>query len=107
MGVDEANSASGEASKGSMHGALPQHLAVDAVIGGGGNGSDHVGRINVLDVNALHIQHGFSVLQAPAIKLSETSNPCHAKRATPLKPWTLQPSDLWRIRTTSLRSARV
>lgn len=56
MGVDEANSASSEASKGSVHGTLPQHLAVDAVIGGGGNGSDHVCGVNVLDVDALQSQ---------------------------------------------------
>lgn len=56
MGVDQANSASSKASKGSMHGTLPQHLAVDAVIGGGGNGSDHVSRVNVLDVHALQSQ---------------------------------------------------
>ena len=53
MGVDETHSTSSEAGKSSVHSALPQHLAVDAVIGGGGNGSDHVGRIYVLDVDTL------------------------------------------------------
>lgn len=53
VGVDEANCASSEACKGSMHCTLAQHLAVDAVIGGGRNGSDHVGWVNVLDVNVL------------------------------------------------------
>ena len=53
VSVDEADSAASEASKGSMHGTLPQHLAVDAVIGSCGYSSDHVGRVNVLDVHTL------------------------------------------------------
>ena len=82
MGVDETHSTSSEAGKGSMHSALPQHLAVDAVIGCGGNGSDHVGRINVLDVNTLWSQAQLQYLAGPSIKLGKTSNTCHAKRAT-------------------------
>ena len=65
VGVDQANSASSEAGKGSMHGALPQHLAVDAVIGGGGNGSDHICRVNVLYVNALQSQSQLQYLASP------------------------------------------
>ena len=56
MGIDEADSASSEAGKGSMHSALPQHLAVDAVIGSRGDGSDHISRIDVLDVYILQSQ---------------------------------------------------
>jgi hypothetical protein len=33
-----------------MHCALAQHLAVDAVIAGGGDGADDVGGVDVLDV---------------------------------------------------------
>lgn len=53
MGVDEADSAASKAGKGSVDRPLPQHLAVDAVIGSSGDGSDHVGRVNVFDIHTL------------------------------------------------------
>ena len=53
MGVDKTNCASCEAGKGPMHGALAQHLAVDSVVGGCGDGTDHVRGVNVLDVDVL------------------------------------------------------
>ena len=56
MGVDQANSASCVARKSSMHCTLAQHLAVDSVIGSGGYSPDHVGGVNVFDVNILHIR---------------------------------------------------
>lgn len=51
MCVHQANSETCVACKGSMHCALPQHLAVDAIIAGGGDGADDVAGVNVLDVS--------------------------------------------------------
>lgn len=53
MGVDQTHSDTSEASKGCMHGIVCQDLAVDPVIGGGRDGPDEVGRVNVLDISIL------------------------------------------------------
>ena len=106
VGIDEAHSASSESGKGPMHGALPQHLAVDAVIGGGGNGPDHVGRINVLDVNPLHTQARLQYLASPSNQIEWDLKPLPCKAHNTLKPSTLPPCDLCRIRIKSLRHAR-
>jgi hypothetical protein len=46
--------------KGCVHGIVGQNLAVDAVGGGGGDGSNHVGGVDVLDVTvALHNRNMF------------------------------------------------
>ena len=106
VGIDEAHSASSESGKGPMHGALPQHLAVDAVIGGGGNGPDHVGRINVLDVNPLHTQARLQYLASPSNQIEWDLKPLPCKAHNTLKPSTLPPCDLCRIRIKPLRHAR-
>ena len=48
--VAEADGDVGVPRKGGMHSPLAQDLAVDAVVCRGGDGPDHVGRVNVFDV---------------------------------------------------------
>jgi hypothetical protein len=48
--VDQAHREASEACKRAVHCALAQHLAVDAVVAGGGDGADDVAGVDVLDV---------------------------------------------------------
>jgi len=49
--VDQAHCEAGVAGKRPVHCTLAQHLAVDAVVAGGGDGADDVAGVNVLDVS--------------------------------------------------------
>ena len=67
MGVDQTHSHTSEASKGCMHGIVCQDLAVDPVIGGGRDGPDEVGRVDVLDISVLEALLDLALQPGPHI----------------------------------------
>lgn len=61
MGVDQTHSDTSEAGKGCMDSIVRQDLAVDAIIGCGGDGADEVGGVYVLHISILEALLDFAL----------------------------------------------
>ena len=67
VGVDKTHSHTSEASKGCMDSIVCQDFAVDAVIGGGGNGTNEVRRVDVLHICIFETLLDFALQPGPHI----------------------------------------